>query len=120
MRRADNPTAFMCRMSRNLGAPTSRNPQGLSRDWFTFNLLNGGGWPTSRPDRFTPGNNPVSTTGDWRKSYNEELGYLSLSTKYCSAGQIKEGERVGSYGGKKNECSGLVGGGERKRPCGMK
>jgi len=76
----------------------------------------GGGWPTSRPGRFTPANNPVSTTGNCRKSYNEELGYLSLSTKYCSGGQIKEGERVGRYEEKRNECSGLVGEGERKRP----
>ena len=31
MRRADNLTTFMCRLSRNLGASTSWNPQGLSR-----------------------------------------------------------------------------------------
>ena len=31
MRRADNLTTFMCRLSWNLGASTSRNPQGLSR-----------------------------------------------------------------------------------------
>jgi len=30
-RRADNPTTWMCRLSRNLGASTSWNPQGLSR-----------------------------------------------------------------------------------------
>jgi len=60
---------------------TLRACPGLYRDCFTFNLLNGSGWPTSRPGRFTPGNNLVSTTGNWRKSYNEELGYLSLSTK---------------------------------------
>jgi hypothetical protein len=28
---ADNPTTFMCRLSRNLGASTSWNPKGLSR-----------------------------------------------------------------------------------------
>jgi hypothetical protein len=28
---ADNLTTFMCRLSRNLGASTSRNPVGLSR-----------------------------------------------------------------------------------------
>jgi hypothetical protein len=28
---ADNLTTFMCRLSRNLGASTSWNPQGLSR-----------------------------------------------------------------------------------------
>jgi hypothetical protein len=28
---ADNLTTFMCRLSRNLGASTSRNPKGLSR-----------------------------------------------------------------------------------------
>jgi len=28
---ADNLTTFMCRLSRNLGASTSLNPQGLSR-----------------------------------------------------------------------------------------
>jgi hypothetical protein len=31
MRRADNLTTFMCRLSRNLGALTSWNPKGLSR-----------------------------------------------------------------------------------------
>jgi hypothetical protein len=67
-----------------------------------------------------PGNNQVSTTGNWRKSYNEELGYLSLSTKYCSDGQIKEGERLGRYEKNINEYSSLVGEGERKRPCGIK
>ena len=28
---SDNPTSFMCQLSRNLGASTSWNPQGLSR-----------------------------------------------------------------------------------------
>jgi len=31
MRRADNLTTFMCRLSRNLGASASWKPQGLSR-----------------------------------------------------------------------------------------
>ena len=31
LRRADNLTTFMCRLSWNVGASTSRNPQGLSR-----------------------------------------------------------------------------------------
>ena len=31
MHRADNPTTFICRLSWNLGASTSWNPQGLSR-----------------------------------------------------------------------------------------
>ena len=31
LHRADNLTTFMCRLSCNLGASTSRNPQGLSR-----------------------------------------------------------------------------------------
>jgi hypothetical protein len=31
VRRADNLTTFMCRLSRNLGASTSSNPKGLSR-----------------------------------------------------------------------------------------
>jgi len=31
VRRADNLTTFMCRLSWNLGASTSWNPQGLSR-----------------------------------------------------------------------------------------
>jgi hypothetical protein len=31
VRRADNPTTFMCRLSRNLGASISWNPKGLSR-----------------------------------------------------------------------------------------
>ena len=31
MRRADNLATFMCRLSLNLGASTSWNPQGLSR-----------------------------------------------------------------------------------------
>ena len=31
MRRADNLTTFMCRLSSNLGSSTSWNPQGLSR-----------------------------------------------------------------------------------------
>jgi hypothetical protein len=31
VRRADNLTTFMCQLSRNLGASTSWNPQGLSR-----------------------------------------------------------------------------------------
>jgi hypothetical protein len=31
VRRADNLTTFMCRLSRNLGASTSWNPVGLSR-----------------------------------------------------------------------------------------
>jgi hypothetical protein len=31
VRMADNLTTFMCRLSRNLGASTSWNPQGLSR-----------------------------------------------------------------------------------------
>ena len=31
VRRADNLTTFMCRLSRNLGASTSWNPQDLSR-----------------------------------------------------------------------------------------
>jgi hypothetical protein len=31
VRRADNHTTFMCRMSSNLGASTTWNPQGLSR-----------------------------------------------------------------------------------------
>jgi len=36
--RADNITTFMCWLSRNLEASTSWNPQGLSRDCFTFYL----------------------------------------------------------------------------------
>jgi hypothetical protein len=42
MRRADNPTTLVCRLSRNPGALTFRNPQehvGLLRGCFTF-LLN--------------------------------------------------------------------------------
>ena len=35
---ADNPTTFTCRVSSNLGALTSWNPQGLSRDCCTFTL----------------------------------------------------------------------------------
>jgi hypothetical protein len=31
VRRADNLTTFMCRLTRNLGASTSWNPKGLSR-----------------------------------------------------------------------------------------
>jgi hypothetical protein len=31
VRRADNLTTFMCRLSRNLGASSSWNPKGLSR-----------------------------------------------------------------------------------------
>jgi len=31
VRKADNLTTFMCRLSWNLGASTSWNPQGLSR-----------------------------------------------------------------------------------------
>jgi hypothetical protein len=31
MRKFDNPTAFMCRFSSNLGTSSSQNPQGLSR-----------------------------------------------------------------------------------------
>jgi hypothetical protein len=31
VRRADNLTTFMCRLSRHLGASTSWNPKGLSR-----------------------------------------------------------------------------------------
>jgi hypothetical protein len=31
VRRADNLTTFMCRLSRNLGASNSWNPKGLSR-----------------------------------------------------------------------------------------
>jgi len=31
VRKADNPTIFMCRLSWNLGNSTSWNPQGLSR-----------------------------------------------------------------------------------------
>jgi hypothetical protein len=31
VRRADNLTTFMCRLSRNLGASNSWNPEGLSR-----------------------------------------------------------------------------------------
>jgi hypothetical protein len=67
-----------------------------------------------------PGNNPVSTTGNWRKSYNEELDYLSLSTKYCSGGRIEEGERVGRHGKNRNEFSGLVEGGGKKENIGKK
>jgi hypothetical protein len=47
--------------------------------------------------------------------YNEELGYLPLLTKYCSGGQIKEGERVGRCEEKRNEYSCLVGEGERNK-----
>jgi hypothetical protein len=36
MRWADSRTSFMCRMSCKLGASTSWNPHGLSRDCFTF------------------------------------------------------------------------------------
>jgi hypothetical protein len=36
VRRADNLTTFMCRLSRNLVDSTSWNPQGLSRHCFTF------------------------------------------------------------------------------------
>jgi hypothetical protein len=49
VRRADNLTTFKCRLSGNLGASTSRNPQGLSRPvmgllyllciWVTSSLL---------------------------------------------------------------------------------
>ena len=42
VRRADNLTSFMCRLSCNLGASTSWNPQGLSRPvmglLFTFRM----------------------------------------------------------------------------------
>jgi len=34
--RAGKLTTFMCRLSLNLGASTSRNPQGLNRDCFTY------------------------------------------------------------------------------------
>jgi hypothetical protein len=36
VRRADNLTTFMCRLSWNLGAPISRKPQALNRDCCTF------------------------------------------------------------------------------------
>jgi hypothetical protein len=36
VRRADSLTTFMCRLSRNLGASTSWNPQGLSRYCYPF------------------------------------------------------------------------------------
>jgi hypothetical protein len=36
MRRADNLTTFMCRLSWNLEASTSWNSQGLSKDCFTL------------------------------------------------------------------------------------
>ena len=49
MRKADNLTTFMCRLSSNLGASSSWNPQGLSRpvmgllyfalDYFQGNVL---------------------------------------------------------------------------------
>ena len=37
--RANNLTTFMCRMSRNMGVSPYWNPQGLSRDYFTFFIL---------------------------------------------------------------------------------
>jgi hypothetical protein len=39
VRRADNLTTFMCRLSRNLGASTSWNPKGLSRPVVGFLYL---------------------------------------------------------------------------------
>jgi hypothetical protein len=67
VRRADNLTTFMGRLSRNSGASTSWNPKGLSRHvagklYLYLSLtsaLDGGGWLTPRLGRFTPGNEPV-------------------------------------------------------------
>jgi hypothetical protein len=41
VRRADNLTTFMCRLSRNLAASTSWNPKGLSRPVMGLLYLNG-------------------------------------------------------------------------------
>ena len=55
MRKADNLTTFMCRLSWNLGASTNWNPQGLSRAVQALPLVDGSGWSTPRSGRLTPG-----------------------------------------------------------------
>jgi hypothetical protein len=39
VRRADNLTTFMCRLSSNVAVSTSWNPKGLYRDCLTFLLV---------------------------------------------------------------------------------
>jgi len=51
--RAVNLTTFMCRLSRNLGASASGNPQGLSRLYYHVRTASGS-HPTSYPMRGCP------------------------------------------------------------------
>ena len=57
---ADNLTNFMCRLSRNLWASNSWNPQGLSKPviGLLYLYLDGGDWFTSRFGRFNPWKEP--------------------------------------------------------------
>ena len=57
---ADNLTTFMCRLSWNLWASNSWNPQGLSRHvmGLLYLCLDGGDWSTSRFGRFNPWKEP--------------------------------------------------------------
>jgi hypothetical protein len=58
VRRADNLTTFMCRLSTNLGAWT---PQGLSRPVMRllYLFLEEGGWSTPHSGHFTPEKDPA-------------------------------------------------------------
>jgi hypothetical protein len=58
VRKGDDLTTFIVpkvEKIRSLNLPDPLGYLGLSRDTFTFTLLDGGGWLTPRLSRFTPG-----------------------------------------------------------------
>jgi hypothetical protein len=64
--RADNLTTFMYQMSGNLGASTSLNPQGLSRDCFTLPKLTS---PLGKP--------PSGYHSSYIEANSEQLNYMT-------------------------------------------
>jgi hypothetical protein len=77
VRRADNLTTFMCRLSRNLGASTSWNPKGLSRHVMGLLYL----YPNKKLHESVK-----AVTGDWKRLNNEEWNqgmWRSMGEKMC-------------------------------------
>jgi len=92
VRRADNLTTFVYRLSWNVGASTSWSPQGLSRPvmgllylYLYASILKvrpkwGGEWSRPRPGRFTPGKDPFGPS--WNVAPQEGKLFCPIYSYY--------------------------------------
>jgi hypothetical protein len=87
VRRADNLTTFMCRLSRNLGASTSWNPKDLSRP--VMGLLNLYLYPSTGLQCFTTHNATIHIVTHLKTIRTVfsviQLGYCALQTQIGTA-----------------------------------